>query len=90
MIAAALILLILSSLVAIGNLVGCVRATKEHGYSSVPVLSLLMCTIAYASARDIIGLWAFLPTVLDPGTWVLFILPVYLVYRRLFADKRNG
>lgn len=71
------ILLTLSALVALGNIGGIISALRrqkrggKHGYSSVPLISLMLSYFAWLSSRDIVGLWAFLPAVLDPGTWML-------------------
>ena len=84
MIYVSIIFLILSALVALGNIGGIVSALRrkkqgdDHGYSSVPFISLIFSYFAWLSARDAIGLWAFLPAVLDPGTWMLLALPLKL------------
>jgi hypothetical protein len=84
MIYLSVICLILSSLIALGNIGGSVAAWRrkkrgiDRGYSNVPLISLLFSYLAWLSARNTIGLWALLPTVLDPGTWMLISLPLLL------------
>ena len=80
-----IICLALSSLVAVGNLGGCIAAMRrkrqgiDRGYSSVPLISLVFAFLAWLTARHTVGAWAFLPTVIDPGTWMLPVLPWVLV-----------
>ena len=74
-----------SVLIAIGNIVGCIGASRrkkrgiEEGYSSVPLISLLFSFLAWAFGGSAIGIWAFIPAALDPGTWMLIGLPLALV-----------
>lgn len=81
MIIVAFILLGLSTLIATGNIVGCVRAVRRHrrgdqrGYSNVPFLSLFFGSLAYWIGRPALGAWSFLPCALDPGTWMVLFLP---------------
>jgi len=68
--------------IAIGNIAGCVGAARRHkreideGYSSVPILSLIFSFLAWAFGGSSIGIWAFIPAVMDPGTWMLIGLPL--------------
>jgi hypothetical protein len=87
MLTLAMAFLLLAVFVTMGNIVGWLGATKEHGYSCVPLISLMSCLAAYSLASDVLGPWVFLATVADPGTWGLAILPVYLLYRALFVPK---
>lgn len=79
----------LAAFVAIANIVGVVTATRnkrrgiDKGYSCVPVLSVVLCAVAYAAGRERFGLWAFLPCAIDPGTWTILYLPVFLLRERL-------
>ena len=73
MLTLALAFLLLAVYVAMGNIVGCLGATKEHGYSCVPLISLMSCLAACSLASDARGPWVFLATVADPGTWTLAI-----------------
>lgn len=83
-------MLALATLIAVGNVGGLVAAAKsKRGYSTVPLLSLVICTAAFYIARDAIGAWAFLPALVDPGNWVLVLLPGYLIYR-LMMDRRDS
>lgn len=71
-----------SILIAIGNIAGCVGAARrfgagsEEGYSSVPILSLFFSFLAWTFGEPSIGIWAFIPAALDPGTWMLVGLPL--------------
>lgn len=78
---AATVLMILASFIALGNIIGCVRAEPQRGYSAVPFLSVLFSGAAWICSSDSIGFWTFIPAVLDPGTWILVILPFYLIWR---------
>jgi hypothetical protein len=80
--------LLLAALVALGNIGGAASATKERGYSAIPFLSLIFCTVAFFLARETLGAWAFLPTLFDPGTWVVAVLPAYLTYH-FIVDRRK-
>lgn len=85
-----IVLLVIASLIAFANVGGSIDAARRHrkgekgGYSYVPLLSLICSAGAWALARDTIGFWAFVPAVLDPGTWVLVALPGAIInsYRR--------
>lgn len=81
------IFLVLASFLSLANIVGCVNATNEQGYSFVPIPSLLFSFFAYMTARDTLGYWAFLPTIIDPGTWVLTILMFGICHKLLFRWK---
>jgi hypothetical protein len=81
------ILIALASYIAILDIFGCTRAIvrkrrgDSRGYSNIPVLSLLLCCIAWLIARPTFGFWAFVPAILDPATWSLIYLPFYLRHR---------
>jgi hypothetical protein len=83
----AIVLVVLASLVALANLIGCYQATQRArkglsgGYSTVPILSLVFSLVAWRLAIDTMGYWAFVPAALDPGTWALVFLPFYLLWR---------
>ena len=85
MIYVAIALLMIGTLAAVGNMGGTISAIRrqrrgnKHGYSNVPFISLAFCAGAWALGRDTIGLWAFVPTALDPGTWMLVALPGALI-----------
>ena len=87
MVIIASILLILASFIAICNFGGTIAASRRRhrgesgGYSQVAAISLIFCAIAWLLARDTFGFWAFLPTVLDLGTWVIIIVPFFLLYQ---------
>jgi hypothetical protein len=74
----------LATLVAIGNMAGVYGALRRQrqgisgGYSCVPVLSISFAFVARSLASETVGWWAFLPAVLDPGTWVVAVLPIAL------------
>jgi len=85
MITFAWILIAIASYIAIVDIVGCTRAlirkrrSQPGGYSTIPILSLALCLIAWLIARPSIGLWAFVPAIFDPATWSLIYLPFYLL-----------
>jgi hypothetical protein len=85
----ATILLILASLVALLNILGSYQAFRRArnglsgGYSNVALISLVFCLLAWRLAPNTIGAWALIPTLIDPGTWSLVILPFYLAWRAL-------
>lgn len=95
MIYVSIALLALGTLVAIGNIGGSVSAMMrrrkgiERGYSSVPLISLLCCVGAWGFARPSIGFWAFIPTILDPGTWMLLALPGAIIDRFKNPPKKT-
>lgn len=81
------VLEVLASLIAAGNLTGTYQAIQRQrkgdprGYSSVPLISLLLSLGALGLLHKSIGYWALLPAVVDPGTWSIFVLPFYLLWR---------
>jgi hypothetical protein len=84
-----IVLLMLAAFIALANIVGVFTATRNkrrginRGYSCVPVLSAVLCTVAYAASRDRFGLIAFLPCAIDPATWTILYLPVFQLRERL-------
>jgi len=92
MIIVASIFELLAGWVALANIVGCVTAKKDHGYSCVPLLSLLFCTIAFFVAGEPLGYWLFVPAIIDPGTLVVLLVPGYLIYRKFLTpnDKSSS
>ena len=85
MIYGSIVCLIIASLIGLGNIIGCIAASirskrgSDKGYSNVPFFSLLFSFGAWLLGRQTIGYWSFLPTVLDPGTWMLLALPVVII-----------
>jgi len=89
----ALPMILLATFVAVGNIRGCVWAAHnkkngvDKGYSTVPFVSVLLCGCAYLLAKDVLGLWVFVPALIDPGTlmtlyfpwvvWTEFIKPMF-------------
>jgi hypothetical protein len=75
-----IIFLTLSALVAIAN--QCVfietwlrrRRGIRFRYASIPFASLACGCVVWIRARGTFGFWAFVPALLDPGTWA--ILPL--------------
>ena len=55
--------------------VGQLRRGDDRGYSSVPLLSLLLAAAACLAGPTPVGLWSSLPTAFDPGTWAVLLLP---------------
>ncbi len=70
-----------SALIACGNIAGCIGAAIRkkrviyQGYTSIPLISILFSSLAWAFGGPAFGLWAFIPAALDPGTWMLLALP---------------
>jgi hypothetical protein len=89
----AAVLIALGSLVAVGNIGGCIgaylrsRRGEGGGFSSVPFLSLLFCVLAWVLSRDQFTPWVFLPAILDPANWSLIALPVFLL---LHSGDQSG
>jgi hypothetical protein len=46
----------------------------------VPIFSLLLSLAAFATGFNHLGLWALLPAVIDPSTWLLVLWSPYLAY----------
>lgn len=89
----AVVLLILSALVALGNIVGVATAYRnrwrgiDKGYSCVPFVSLILGLLGWWAGHGRLGSWPLLPAIIDPGTWTWLGLPwIALKYRR---DKRD-
>jgi Na+/melibiose symporter-like transporter len=88
----AFVLIGLASITAVQNICGCIWACSnkkkgiDKGYSSVPIVSLILCLIAYAVARDAMGCWVFIPTVIDPGTWMTMYLP-WVIWTEFIRPK---
>jgi hypothetical protein len=51
----------------------------DKGYSQIPLLSFIFCVCAGLTYPYEPRWWIFLPTVLDPGTWVSLWIPVVLI-----------
>lgn len=72
-------------LMAFGNLAGGIAALirkrrgGDRGFSSIPLVSLVLCTLAWAIGGQALGWWVFIPAILDPGTWMLAALPFVLL-----------
>jgi hypothetical protein len=84
----------LSVLIAIANLCSTIETwlrrrggVKAH-YSPMPFASLAFGFLAWYKARGTFGLGAFLPALLDPGTWA--IIPLWYKYwsRRTARPRR--
>ena len=82
----AIVLLAIASVVALLNIAGVYSAMQwkrkgiSRGYSCVAGVSLVLCISAWAMASDTVGAWAIIPTLFDPGTWSIVVLPFFLVY----------
>jgi len=87
--------LFLATLIALGNVGGAtaaiIRKRKgiDKGYSSVPLFSLLFATAAWFLGKHTIGFWAFVPAILDPGTWMLVALPGALIEAIRYEKKKD-
>lgn len=77
-------MLLLATLVAVGNLGGCIAAVRrqraggDKGFSSIPFVSLILSCASYALAGDKLGLLVFLPALIDPGTLMALYFPVVI------------
>jgi Trk-type K+ transport system membrane component len=47
--------------------------------SFIPILSILFSYIAYRIGRSVLGYWPMVPALLDPSTWMLASLPLFLL-----------
>ena len=81
MIYIAFVCLGVSTLIACGNIAGCIGAAIrkkrgiDRGYTCIPLVSILFSSLAWAFGGPAFGLWVFIPAALDPGTWMLLALP---------------
>ena len=70
-----------STLIACGNIAGCIGAVIRkkqgihQGYTCIPLVSILFSSLAWAVGGPDFGLWVFIPAALDPGTWMLLAVP---------------
>jgi len=93
MIYVSIIFLVLSALISVGNIGGVtaalIRKKKgiDRGYSCIPFFSILFSLGAWLLGRNTIGLWAFTPALLDPGTWMIVAFPKVLF--EAFRDKKE-
>ena len=77
-------LMVLGSLIAVGNIAGSIRAYLQRrrragdAFSSVPLVSLFCSGVTWLVSGDRFVPWVFLPAILDPATWSLIALPVFL------------
>lgn len=82
----------LGSLIAIGNILGCVAAIRrqrkgiDKGYSSVPFLSVIFCGLAYATGKDSLGRIVLLPCLFDPGTLMTLYFP-WVIWTEFIKPK---
>jgi len=91
------ICLFLASYAALMNIAGCIAGARrrrkgiEGGYSNVPLVSLLFSTLAWYLTKEQIGLWAFLPAILDPGTLMTLLAPVVLpwIFYKDFRRRKD-
>ena len=88
-----IIFLVLSALIASGNIGGCIAAHHRKrkgipgGYSNVPLFSLLFSTLAWLLARKTLGAWSFLPAIVDPGTLMTIIAP-WILFNEFWKQKK--
>jgi hypothetical protein len=81
------LLIAFASCIALVNIIGGYGALRRArhgipgGYSCVPLFSVLFSTVAWLFSQNTIGIWAFVPAVIDPATWSLAYLPFYLSWR---------
>lgn len=83
----ATILIVIACYVALTNLAGAYLTIQRKrkgisgGYASLTMVSFFLCFFAFMAARDIIGMWAFTPTLIDPGTWCVATRPIFLAWQ---------
>ena len=83
-----------AALVALGNLAGCIGALIrnkrgiDQGYSSIPLVSVVFCTLAWLLGGQDFGWLTFTPALLDPGTWMLVALP-FVLFGTLVIGERG-
>lgn len=88
----ALIFMALASFIAIANIYGCMLAGQNRrkninkGYSCVLALSLICCIIAYFLGKGIFGFLAFIPALIDPGTWLILCIP-WVIWTQFLKSK---
>jgi len=84
-----IVFLLVAICIASMNIAGCIVAYRrrqkgiEGGYSNIPILSLLLCGLAWLTGREYLKLWMFIPALVDPGTWALIALPFFLAWNLL-------
>ena len=82
----------LSTLLALGNIAGVTGAywNRAHGidrgYSCVPLVSLVFAVVAWFFLRHSLGVWVYVPSALDPGTWVSFCIP-WVIWKHYLSDQ---
>ena len=87
-----IIFLVLSIFIVLGNWTGIIGASRNKarginkGFSCIPFFSILFSLLSWLTGREWMGLWPFLPTVLDPATWPLVFLPL-LLWREFRRNK---
>jgi len=85
-------MILLATFVAVGNIRGCLWAAQnrkkgiDKGYSNVPFVSLVLCGFAYLLAKDVLGIWVFIPALIDPGTLLTFYFP-WMVWTEFIKPK---
>lgn len=85
----------LSVLMAVGNFWVLVAACQERrrggdrGFSLLPLFGLLFGLGAWFCVRDLLGWWALVPAVVDPGTWTLLTLPWVIAWNVRDARERK-
>jgi len=88
-----LLLFCLGVWVVLGNWIGTFQAYRnrkkgsDNHYSQVPLISLLFCICSGLAYPYEPRWWIFIPTALDPGTWVLLCFSVVLIRERPFKKK---
>lgn len=91
-----IIFLCMATFVAAVNIVGVTAAWRRarrgaapgaSGYSCIPLFSLVFAVCAWALGRVTIGVWAFVPALLDPATWSLVLLPLGLLRTQAWKKR---
>jgi hypothetical protein len=78
-----------ATLVAVANWIGCIASSRQQKagasgrFSTIPILCLAGCLVAWYLLKDKIGFWSFAPAAVDLGTLGLIALPVLLLVEAL-------
>lgn len=88
-----IVFLCLSCLICLLNIVNNVswvikkrKDPQVNKRSNIHVLSVVFSIMAYSFAKNSLGLWAFIPAIIDPATIFIFLAPA-LLYHKL---KKGG
>ncbi len=88
--------LCLSCLICLLNIVNniswVIRKRKDpsaHKRSNIHVLSIVFSIMAYTFAKNELGLWVFIPAIIDPAAIFIFLTPALLYHRLKKGNPRR-